>query len=691
MEFEARLTGFATGVFLLGSYIMLFDLWDYSGFLIALSSLLLLLVAFKDHSPERKDLIAVFSAIGISVFFMNYLGNNTYLPLVVLLTISLLAINGKIEIFIPSFAGLITLLFLDPGFLLGGLESVFAHLSPLFRINYALSDTGYLVLYHTRTHLPILIDGVKILLPFYVSIAVASLALLAILKLDRKTLVRSVPVIVAIPFLFMILNLQNLLNNPSTSNFILDNLPATVLPLACILLISAVIPGVTVKKIQESGFGGRRITLALLIAFFLLVAVYFTPFEARSDPVIIIDESHSEWEPTWTDYLSTTAMDPVSGANNYFGLMNAISRFYNITLIIDRPEKKPVISSVDSITAKTITPEILEDITRGRKAVLVIKCVTRPYSQPEIDAIMNFTAEGNGLILIGEHTDIYGMSTNINPISELMGYRFLPTGVQDVYTDTRGSITQKGEFPPLMARYMTGDLLWETSTSLEKLSRAQPLFEVITRPSYFAHYRNETSAFFLNREFTEEVKLNGLFARHIVLAGTNYGKGRAILFTDSTDFNNGVIGIGDHLQLFMAMVEYVSGIEKFDRILLLLPIYALALVIIILNRRKAFTALIVLSLLFLIAFSLSYPLAHDTTAFPELKDDSRIALVKADENYMQDYLSGMYDLDKLMDRYFRQNLTALVMADPPVEWVRTSALMDNLQYAIADKKAAPSP
>ena len=444
------------------------------------------------------------------------------------------------------------------------------------------------------------------------------------------------------------------------------------------------------KKIQEGGFGSRRRNLAFLMAFFLLAVVYFTPIEVRSDPVIIIDESHSEWEPTWTDYLSTTARDPVSGANNYFGLMNIISRLYDITLIIDRPEKKPVIASVNSVLAKTLTPVVLENISRGRKAVLVIKCVTSPYSQPEIDAIMNFTARGNGLILIGEHTDIYGMSTNINPISEPMGYRFLSTGVQDVYTDTRGSITQKREFPPLMARYMTGDLLWETSTSLEELSSARPLFEIITRPSYFAHYRNETSAFFLDREFTEEVMLNSLFGRHLVMAGTNYGKGRAILFTDSTDFNNGVIGIGDHLQIFMAMVEYVSGIEKFDRILLLMPIYALALAIIILNRRNAFTALIVLSLLFLIAFSLSYPLVHYTTTFPELKSDSKMALVTIGEDYLQDYLSGMYDLDKLMDRYFRQNLTALVTADPPAEWVRISARRDILQYAIGDKKAAPS-
>jgi hypothetical protein len=136
------------------------------------------------------------------------------------------------------------------------------------------------------------------------------------------------------------------------------------------------------------------------------------------------------------------------------------------------------------------------------------------------------------------------------------------------------------------------------------------------------------------------------------------------------------------------MVEYVSSCERSDKGLLFFPLFALALAIMILNRRDAFTALVALSLVFLIAFNISYPLAHYTTAFPELKGDSNIALLTADDNYLQDYLSGMYDLDKLMDRYFRQNLTALVLTDPPEEWVRISAKVDRLQYAIADKKAA---
>jgi hypothetical protein len=220
---------------------------------------------------------------------------------------------------------------------------------------------------------------------------------------------------------------------------------------------------------------------------------------------------------------------------------------------------------------------------------------------------------------------------------------------------------------------MTGDQVWETSASMEKLKNAKPLFEVITRPSYFAHYRNETSAFFLTREFTEEIKLNSQFARHLVLAGTDYGDGRVVLFTDSTDFNNGIVGFGNHGPLFLAMVEYVSQEEKYSKVFVPFLLLIVALAVVYINRRNAFNALVVLSILLLLSFNLSYPLTHYTTQFPELKGEPQIAILEADQHYMEEYLSGMYDMEKLMDKYFHQNLTALIMVDPSEEWIGISS------------------
>lgn len=688
MEFESRITWMATGFFLLGSYIVPFDLWEYSGFLLILSSLLLLLVAFRDRRPGKMQALLAAAASG---FFLIYLVDKANFPIILLLITALLALNAKLEVFIPPFVGLIALRFLQPDLVFEGFRVVTSGISSLLHLHYGLSDTGYLILYHTRAHRPILLDEVKVLLPFYVSLSLAAIALIFILRADRRATVWSVLAALALPFLFLILSLQSLLYVPSIGTFIPDNLQAILLPLACVLLLGISLPEATIRRIGGSYPSKRWLkVLPLLIAFFIVAAAYFTPLATSVDPIIIIDETHSVWEPTWTDYLETNAKDAVSGSNNYFGLMNILSRIYNITLIGDRPDKRPALSSVGYVQAKEIDLSLLEKISQGRKAVLVLKCITSPYSEKEVEAIMNFISQGNGLILIGEHTDIYGMATNINPIAEKLGYRYLATGVQDVYTDARGSITRTGEMPQFMARYMTGDLLWETSTSLERLDDkgTKPLFEIYTWPSYFADYRNETSAFFLTREFPDEVKLNGLFGRHLVWAAVGYGKGKAVLFTDSTQFNNGVIGVGEHLQIFLAMIEYVSCAEKLDKTLPLLLMIAIALAVVVLLRREVLPVLVMLSLILLVAFNLSYPLAYYTTEFPELKEASKMALLRADENYLNDYLSGLYDPDKLMERYFRMNLTAIIMPDPPKEWVGISARVEDLQSAITDGKSA---
>jgi len=224
--------------------------------------------------------------------------------------------------------------------------------------------------------------------------------------------------------------------------------------------------------------------------------------------------------------------------------------------------------------------------------------------------------------------------------------------------------------------------VWETSNSLEELDGKNTLFKLVTRPSFFSHYRNETSAFFLTREFTEEIKLNSPFARHLLIAGTKYGKGKAILFTDSTQFNNGIIGFGDHAQLFIGFVEYVAQADRFNKMFAAILMLVIASILIALNRRNPATIIFVGCLLLLIAFAGSYPLSYYTTDFPDLKGEPRIVALKADESYIDDYFSGLMDLEKLMDKYFRQNQTAVILGEPSDEWIRISSRSENFNEAI---------
>ena len=680
MEFEAKIISFATGLLILAGYMILFDLWDYTGFLIAVSSILLLLVAFRDFQFKKIIVINVIFALLLSLFFLKYLGNWIYIPLVAVLILCTVAFNAKLETFLPPLAGVLSLQFINPNFLMKGINAIFLNLAPIFGIRGAIDQLGYLHLYYTRTHLPIFVDEIKILLPFYFAIFVAQVVLLILILMNTnwKTTLKSLPIAVILPFFFSILTLVHLVHNPSTASFIPDSWQTLLFPLTCILLISAWTPGAKIKKMEKiansSSSNAKKVTcvLLILIAFFSLAIVYYTPIETRSDPVVIIDEYHSEWEPTWTDYIEAYEEDPVSGVNNYYGLLHLLSSLYDVTLIIDRAEKVPAASPVKTVLVDEISLQTLKDIAQGREAVLILKCVTKPYSKAECEAIMQFLAEGNGLILIGEHTNLYDMGTNLDPFAEQLGYRYLPTGIQDVYSESRGTITQRGEFPALIARYLTGGFLWETGCGLEKLDGkgSSSLFEVRSRPSCYAHYENETAPFFLTRVFTEEIKLNCEFQQFLTAAGVKYGEGKAIVWTDSTPFNNGLLGFGEHAQQFIGMIECVDSKEKFNKAFMPFLLLAIALLAIALNRKRPIKVVVVIAILLLLAFNLSYPLAHYTTQFPELKTEPKAIGILMGEDYYDLYFSAVLDVSEVMDENFRQNLTAIMFPEPSEEWFR---------------------
>jgi hypothetical protein len=189
------------------------------------------------------------------------------------------------------------------------------------------------------------------------------------------------------------------------------------------------------------------------------------------------------------------------------------------------------------------------------------------------------------------------------------------------------------------------------------------LFEVRSRPSCYAHYENETAPFFLTRVFTEEIKLNCEFQQFLIVAGVKYGEGKAIIWTDSTPFNNGLVGFGEHAQLFIGMIEYTGAKEPF----LLL---AIALLAIALNRKNPIKIIVVIAILLLLAFNLSYPLAHYTTQFPELKTEPKAIGILMGEDYYDLYFAAVLDVSEIMDENFRQNLTAIMFPEHSEDWFR---------------------
>jgi len=716
LEFEAKITSFSTGLVLLASYSSLFDVWGYAQFFLVTAMLLLLLVAFKDFTFRQFFGMHLVFAVLMTGLFLKFPLDPQYVSLVAVLVVSLVAFQTKLEAFLPSLVGLLGLFSLQSiniDFLVKGMGSLSVKLTSLIGVKCMMDDLGYIHVYFSRISRPILVDQVKILLPFYASILIAQLVLLCLLDTSKRSILKHAFLAVLFTIVMPIITLTYLIQAPSTAFFIPDEWWALLLPLTYTFLLSSITPSAKivaniVAKIPSLTIFSqikaklltpldripknvaKRTTGALLLVVFLLSLLYHIPSQIRHDPIIIIDESHSEWEPTWTDYLETHEMDPISGTNNYFGLLNVLSSIYDCTLLVDKLEKKPAVRSVEMVLAEEIALQTLENIVGDRKGVLILKCVTKEYSDPEIDAILRFVAKGNGLILISEHTDLYGMGTHLNSIADRLGYRFLPSAIRDIYSETRGMVTRKSELPIFISRFLTGDYLWETGCSLEKLtSSSTSTFEVRSHIGCFAEWRNETSAFFLNRQITEESKLNSQFQRHLMFLALNYGGGKVILMTDSTPFNNGLIGFGEHAQFFVGMIEYTASEDNFDKSFIPFLILATASLIIILNRRKIPGMIILLIALISISSSLACQFAPYTIQFPKLKTEPRVVAILMPEEYYEDYFSGALDVDKIMDRYFRQNLTAIFfLGQPPNEWVEICARTEQF---IGTLDSSPSP
>lgn len=498
MEFEAQITSFSTGIILFASYIISFDFQNYAYYFLFSGTVFLVLVAFKGYKIRLSIGVHQIFAVLLAVIFLLFPPNSQLVPLVVILITCLISFRAKPAVFLPSLLGLLSLLFLQSanvGFLSKTLGIISTDFSQLLGIESSVDNAGYIHKYFSSVSSPILVDEVKMLLPLYLSILIGYVVLLFLLTINKKKVLQHTVVSILLTFLMPIVTLTYITILPNTMLFVPNTWLALLFPFAYVFLLSAILPNVNIasevsfpsifsrikarilQKIRRMpGKIAKNATHVLKIATIVLLAIFSilsllnsTPLQTRNAPTVIIDESHSEWEPTWTNYAETYEKDPNSGTNNYFGLLNFLSSVYDCTLIVDRVEKKPAVDSVRSVLAKEITLQALENIVGSRKGVLILKCVTRPYTKSETDAILEFAARGNGLILISDHTDLWGMSTNLNPIAEQLGCRFLPSAVEDVFSETRGTVTHKSEFPIFISRFLTGDFYWATGCSLEKL------------------------------------------------------------------------------------------------------------------------------------------------------------------------------------------------------------------------------
>jgi hypothetical protein len=160
---------------------------------------------------------------------------------------------------------------------------------------------------------------------------------------------------------------------------------------------------------DRAGWRGLGLAAGCAACAGAVIAVYFPDPGQPKNGRILLDESHSQWERTDNEY-NTDWYGHESGYN-YYCMAQYLDRFYDL----------------DFNMAGNLTPQKLADYD-----VLILKTPTEPYGDDEIRAIEDFVRRGGGLFALGEHTNVFGSSTFLNPVVRRFGMIFRYDVVFDI-------------------------------------------------------------------------------------------------------------------------------------------------------------------------------------------------------------------------------------------------------------------
>ncbi len=313
----------------------------------------------------------------------------------------------------------------------------------------------------------------------------------------------------------------------------LDLLSASLLPL--LFLLNHVLPlgGRTkVKTIYLQLPTPNKRLLAPALLFALSVACW-AGFFGFADPGnkkagrILIDEKHSDWE--WTTEAFGTNWYGEKSTYNYYSLAEYLKQFYSVEQNFE-----------------TITNERLADYD-----ILLIKTPTTPFSQQEISAMRMFVENGGGLFMVGDHTNVFGITTNLNPLASQFGFKYRYDGQYDL--DGELSLYEKPEVMPHPVVQNMPRFMFATGCMLEAPLLADNAIIGYGVKSLYLDYSQRS--FFPKEAKNNEAMEFGLFPQ---AAGAAFGKGRVFLFTDSTVWSNFYMFIPGKPELLLGIIEWLN-------------------------------------------------------------------------------------------------------------------------------------
>lgn len=269
------------------------------------------------------------------------------------------------------------------------------------------------------------------------------------------------------------------------------------------------------------------VACASLSIFVLLgVAALHDP-GVRKQGRVIMDEAHSDWE--WSTQALDTEWFGEKSGYNYYSLYQYLDLFYEMER-----------------NTEAITDELLSGCD-----VLIVKPPTEPFSPEERASIVRFVSAGGGLFLIGDHTNVFGSSTNMNPLAEEFGLRFNHDATYELTEGRLSEYEPPAVFPHPIVQHLPR-FLFATSSSLRVAPGAEAVITGYGLKALPADYSQEN--FFPAVANAADMRF-GLLLQG---AAVRHGRGRVAAFSDSTVFSNFWMFMPGKPELALSYLEWLN-------------------------------------------------------------------------------------------------------------------------------------
>jgi hypothetical protein len=269
---------------------------------------------------------------------------------------------------------------------------------------------------------------------------------------------------------------------------------------------------------------------ATLSALAMTAAVSLDPVGERKPGRVLMDEHHSTWEPTSRPF--DTAWYGHDAGYNYACIYDYLSRFYDIARLTNR----------------------LDDAVLDACDVLILKVPTSPYAPDEVESVVRFVTRGGGLMLVGEHTDVFLTSTHLNQVARAFDFEFR----DDCLFGVDSSFDQLYR-PPLIphpiVRHMP-PMDFAVSCSIAP-GRSAGRAAILSTGLWELPADYHASNFYPQVEDRAEMR----YGAFVQLWTTRCARGRVVAFADSTIFSNFSAFEPGKAELMLGMVEWANRLN----------------------------------------------------------------------------------------------------------------------------------